>query len=62
MDVCHRVGVGVQKYRCAELVRERVRQEIIEHIVVLGVSGGCVHVGNCMCPGVVQRHLPVVGE
>ena len=37
-------------------------QEIIEHIIILGVSGGCVHVGNRMCPCVVQRHLPVVGE
>ena len=61
-DVCDRVCISVQEHRRAELVREQVRQEIIKHIIVLCISGGCVHVGDSVCPGVVQRNLPVVGE
>ena len=61
-NVCDRVGVGVQEHRCAERVHERVRQEIIKHVIVLCVSGWRVHVGDRVCPGVVQRNLPVVGE
>ena len=61
-DVGNRVGVGVQEHRRAELVREQVRQGIIKHIIVLCVPGGCVHVVDRVCPGVVQRDLSIVGE
>ena len=45
-----------------ELVRERVRQEVVEHIIVLRVPGRRVHVDDRVCPGVVQGYLAVMSE
>ena len=51
--VCDCVGVGVQQHHSAELVRERVRQEIIKRIIILGVPGQRVHVGSRVGSGAV---------
>ena len=57
-----RVDVGIQEHSSAELVRERIRQEEIKHIIVLRVPSRRVHVGGRVCPCIVQRYLPIVGE
>ena len=60
--ISDRVHVGVEQDGCPELVGQGIGQETVEHVIVLCVSRRCVDIRRCVCPGVLQGHLPVVGE
>ena len=61
-DVGDQVHIGLEKDHCAELVGQRVSQEIAEHVIVLCVTHWRVDICSCVCLCVLQGHLPVVGE
>ena len=57
-----RAHVSIEHDHCSELVGQRIGQEIVEHVIVLGVTRRRVDIHSYMRPGVLQGHLPVMGE
>ena len=49
-----RVHVSLEQDHCSEFVGQRVSQEILEHVIVLGVTHRRVDICSCMRPGVLQ--------
>ena len=61
-DISDSVDVGIQQHRSAEFISQRIRQEVIKHVIVLYVPCWCVDIGDGVCLCVLNGYLSVVCE